>query len=185
MSENQELPLGQYLVRIEDTAKKETKEKFDPEGNRLPANHYLQVALKVYGGPNDGQVEFVRLNLWNDSPYAVSMAKSERKSIEDVIGVVSTNSDHWHSKWLVLEVRAGKTEKSKDKLYKHYHPAPEGMVKEYAHIPPVPAKAPSVAARPAAQPAASLAGAPRPPATAAAAPASAADALPEWARKKA
>ena len=176
MSSAQELPIGQYLVRIEDTEKKETKERFDEAGNKMPPNHYLQVGLKVYGGPNDSQVEFVRLNLWNTNPTAVQMAKSELKSLQDATGVVSPNSDHFHGKWMILEIKAGI--KDPTKLYRHYQAAPAEMLAAYAHIPPVPAKAPSAAAAPpfVAKQAAVAA--------AATAPAGSAGALPIWATKK-
>jgi hypothetical protein len=186
MSEIQDLGVGQYLVRIEDTDKKETKDKYSENGEKLPPNHYLQIALKVYGGPDEGRVEFVRLNLWNSNPTAVNMAKSELKSIQDAIGVVTANSDHMHGKWLVLEIKAGT--KDATKLYKHYQAAPEGMVKEFAHIQPVPAKAPSPAATVSSAKAAtnSLYADPKPPASAAAAAPAAGSpsALPAWAQKK-
>lgn len=186
MSSAQELGIGQYLVRIEDTNKKETKEKYDEDGQKLPPNHYLQIDLRVYGGPNDGQVEFVRLNLWNTNPTAVNMAKSERKSIEDAISVISTNSNDWHGKWMILEIVAGSKDPSK--LYKNYSAAPQELIAQFAaNVPPVPAKP---ASAPAAQPAQAttsapstgLENAPRPPA--AAAPAAAPGGLPAWAQKK-
>lgn len=180
MGEAQELPLGQYLVRIEDTEKKETKEKFDEQGNKLPPAHYLQIALKVYGGPNEGQVEFVRLNLWNPNPTAVSMAKSELKSIQEATGVASPNSDHYHGKWMILEIKEGI--KDPKKHYRKYAAAPQEIVAAFAHVPPVPAKAPSVAAT-------TSSNTPKPGAfiakEAAAAAAPAASALPSWAQKKA
>jgi hypothetical protein len=119
MGDSQELPAGQFLVRIEETDKKQVnKEVFDEAGNKLTPNHYLQVDLKVYGGPNDGQIEFARLNLWNHNATAVNMAKSERKSIEEAIGVVSTNSAAWHGKWMLLEKKP-KTKKP-DELIRIY-----------------------------------------------------------------
>lgn len=174
LSTHQELPAGTYLARIEDTEKKETKEKFDEIGNKMAPNHYLQIALKVYGGPNDGQTEFVRLNLWNTSTTAVAMAKSELKSIQDATGVLSSNSDHFHGKWIVLEIKAGTKDPSK--LFKNYSIAPESLLAEYASVPPVPAKAitappPYVASNPQA---AAVASAPDKSA-----------ALPDWAKKKA
>lgn len=185
MSTQQELPVGQYLVRVEDTEKKATKERFDEAGHALPVNHYLQIAMQVYGGPNEGQIEFARLNLWNPNETAVRMAKAELKSIQEATGVASTNSDHYHGKWMVLEVKAGVKDPSK--LYKNYSAAPEPMVAAYAHIPPVAAKAPSAVAQPAAAPVPAPAfvrnmlGA----AAVAAAPAAAAPgALPSWAQKK-
>lgn len=174
MGEIQELPVGQYLVRVEDTEKKAAKEKFDAEtSEKLPQGHYLQMSLKVYGGPNDGQTEFVRLNLWNSNPTAVTMAKSELKSIQEATGVVSSNSDHFHGKWMVLEIKTGV--KDPKKLYKKYSEAPAAWLTAFAHIPPVPAKAPSMAASQPTPETARAAGAP--PAVAAA------DALPSWAKK--
>jgi len=175
MSDAQELGAGQYLVRIEDTEKKETKEKFAENGSKLPPNHYLQVSLQVYGGPNEGQIEFSRLTLWNPNETAQRMAKSELKSIQEATGVISTNSDHLHGKWMILEIKAGV--KDATKLYKHYHPAAPEIVSQFAHIPPVPAKAPSAAAH---QPAQHQAAA-HAPAASTAKPA--AGALPSWAKK--
>lgn len=187
MNDAQELPIGTYLVRIEDTEKKETKEKYDDAGQKLPPNFYLQIANKVYGGPSEGQTEFSRLNLWNSNQTAVDMAKSELKSIQEATGVVSASSNDLHGKWMVLEVRAGKTEATKDKRYKHYTPATEGMIAAFASVAPVPAKAPAPAATaPAAAPAfvASMPGA----AAVAAAPAVVGTGpkdLPSWAKPKA
>jgi hypothetical protein len=174
MSEAQELGVGKYLVRIEDTEKKETKEKYDDNNQKLPPNHYLQISMKVYGGPSDGHTEFARLNLWNTNQTAVNMAKSELKSIQEATSVVSTNSDHLHGHWLVLEVEAGK--KDPTKTYKRYHALTTDEKISIAEIvknaPPIPPKAPSEAAKPAAAPlAASSASAPS------------AGALPSWAKK--
>lgn len=181
LSESQELPVGTYLVRVEDTEKKETKEKFGDDGQKLPPNFYLQFAMKAYGGDHDGQTEFVRLNLWNTNQQAVNIAKSELKSIQQATGVVSANSDHYHSKWLVMEVKAGR---DATKKFRNYSQAPAELLAQFAHVPPVPAKAPSAAPAAAQQ----QADGPRPgsgaQAAAAAASTGAASALPDWAKKK-
>lgn len=170
MSDIQELPVGQYLVRIEDTEKKETKERFDEQGNKLAPNHYLQISLKVYGGTNDGQVEFSRLNLWNTNETAVNMAKAELKSIQNATGVASASSIDMHGKWMVLEVKAGI--KDPTKLYKHYHKADESFIEPFKDVPAVAIKSkapPFVASNPKA-------------ASVAASPAGSSD-VPAWARK--
>lgn len=198
MGDSQELPIGQYLVRLEDNEKKETKEKYDEEGNKMPPNHYLQLAAKVYGGPNDGQVEFIRLNLWNTNPTAVNMAKSELKSIQDATNthpkpdannIMRFIADWFHGKWMTLEVKPNK--KDPEKTHRVYTPAPDTIVAAFAHVPPVPAKAPA-AATPAPQatvaaPATTgyVAPATATPASPPAAPSGAAGALPAWAQKKA
>lgn len=125
--EYQELPAGTYLVRIEETEKKPTKDRFDEHGNPAPSNgknFYLQVSLKVYGGPNDGHVEFDRLNLWNDNSIAVNMAKSQLKSIFLATGVESNDSVMLHGKWMVMEVK----EQRNKQLGKHYSQAPANII---------------------------------------------------------
>jgi hypothetical protein len=173
MSDAQELPIGTYLVRIEDTEKKPTKEKFDEAGTKLPPNYFLQFSLQVYGGPNDGQVDFTRLNLWNTNETAVRIAKSELKSIQDAIGIASPNSDHYHGRWMVMEVRPGR--KEPEKTTKHYSVVPPGVLVAFKHVPPVPVKTHQ-------QPAAATAQAQHPQ-TATSTPA-VANALPSWAQKK-
>lgn len=172
MSDAQELGVGKYFVRIEDTEKKATKDRFDEQNNKLPPNHYLQIALKVYGGDKDGHTEFVRLNLWNTNDTAVNMAKSELKSIQNATKVATANSNDFHGKWMLLEVTAGI--KDPTKLYKHYEDAPVSLIDAYKHIPPVPAKmhTPATAS-------ASVAAASAP-----AAAASKADEVPAWAAQK-
>lgn len=184
-SESSDLPVGNYLIRIEDTEKKETKEKFGEDGQKLPPNHYLQIAAKVYSAEAEGHVEFIRLNLWNTNEQAVNIAKSEFKSIQDATGVASANSDDYHGKWLHLEVKAGK--KDPTKTFRNYFPAPADAVAQFVHIPPVAPKAPSLAAN---QPAANKAPAfiaSNPQAQAVAAQpdtAKAPGALPDWAKPK-
>lgn len=175
MSDAQELGAGQYLVRIEDTDKKQVqKEVYDEAGNKLVPNHYLQIDLKVYGGPDDGRTEFVRLNLWNHNVTAVNMAKSELKSIQEATQTVSTNSEHLHGKWMILEKKAGV--KDPTKLYKHYSAAPAEIVASFAGTAaPIAAKAPAAPAFVRNMPGA---------AALAAATAPAAGALPSWAMKK-
>ncbi len=139
--EPQGLPQGTYLVRIEDTEKKTTKDKFYEDGKpheENGRNFYLQMLLKVYGGPNDGHGEFIRLNLWNSNPTAVNMAKSELKAIQEATGVASTNSNDFHNKWMVLEITPGI--KDKTKLYNKFSQVPAGLLSTYAHVPPVPPK---------------------------------------------
>lgn len=193
MGEMQELPVGQYLVRIEDTEKKDTKDKYDENNNKLPGGHYLLIAQKVYGGPHDGQVEFSRLNLWNANATAVNIAKSELKSIQDATnvhpvkgedGITRFKSEWFHGTWMILEVKAGTRDPSK--RFKSYMAAPADIVNEYKHVPPVAAKTPEAAtvAAPAPafvrnMPAAASAQVPAAPTQ------PAAGALPSWAAKKA
>lgn len=125
--EYQELPVGQYLVRIEETEKKATKDRFDESGAPSPdngKNFYLQVSLKVYGGPNEGHVEFDRLNLWNSNQIAVNIAKSQLKSIFLATGVESSDSTALHGRWMILEVKENRNKQ----LGKHYSPAPASMI---------------------------------------------------------
>lgn len=166
-----ELPLGTYLVRVEDSDKKEsTKEVFDSEGAKLPPNKYLQFTAKVYGGPNEGDHENINLNLWNTNEMAVNMAKSELKAIQDATQVYSGDSNHYHGKWMIMEKKEY-TKKNKEVGTKRIFSAPPAeMLAAFAHVPPVPAKAPQPAAAPAAAAAASAAGSP--------------SALPSWAKKK-
>lgn len=144
--EPQGLPQGTYLIRIEDSEKKATKDKFYENGaphEDNGRNFYLQLSLKVHGGPNDGHTELHRLNLWNSNPTAVNMAKSELKAIQEATGVASSNSNDFHNKWLVLEITPGI--KDKNKLYNKFMAAPASLVASFAHVPPVPAKTPQQA----------------------------------------
>ncbi len=166
--EMQELPLGTYLVRIENTEKKGTKDKFDENGNPHPdngKNFYLLISQKVYGGPNDGQIEFARLNLWNSNATAVNIAKSELKSIQEATGVASPKSEDFHGKWMILEIKAGVQDPKK--RFKHYSAAPASLVEQYKDAPPVASVEPAVHAQVAAQNTAA-----------------AASAVPSWAQKK-
>lgn len=189
LGDSQELPAGQFLVRIEDTDRKQVnKEVFAEDGTKLTPNHYLQIDLKVYGGPNDGQVEFCRLNLWNHNQTAVNMAKSELKSIQEATGVVSTNSQHFHGKWMILEKKP-KTKKP-DELIRVYTGIPPEQLEALQGImnnaPPIAPKAGSapVASASAATPAflRNVPAAHSAPAPVAAA--SAASSLPSWAQPK-
>lgn len=202
MGDHVDLPIGQYAVRIEDTEKTQTKDKFNEAGDKLPPGFYLKVEYKVYGGPNDGQVDRTNLNLWNSSEDAVRIAKSELKSIQEATGVhprpdaqqiMRFKSDWLHGAWMLLEVKANT--RDPQKTIKRYSPCPAEIIAAFAHVPPVPAKAPApeAAAAPAAAPAAAAPAAaattgyvaPAAAAVPASAPAGAAGALPAWAQKKA
>lgn len=124
--EYQELPAGEYLVRIEGTEKKPTKDKFHPDGTPSEdngKNFYLNIALKVGSGPSEGHVEFERLNLWNSNAIAVNIAKSTLKSIQDATGVYTNNSDDFHGKFMIMRIKAN----SKGVLGKHYEKVPADM----------------------------------------------------------
>lgn len=134
MSEKQDLPIGQYLVRIEHTEKKETKDKYGEDGQKLPPNHYLLINTKVYGGPNDGGAQGIILNLWNTNDMAVQIAKSELKSIQEAIQVASPNSKDMINKWMILEVKP--TVKDPQKLYRVYTAALPELLAAFADVPP-------------------------------------------------
>ena len=182
MSDYVELPAGQYLMRIEDTDRIMSKEKFDKEsGQKMPDSYYLMVRAVVYGGEHEYHAEIIRLNLWNTNEDAVRMAKSERKSIEEAIGVVSTNSDDWHGKFMVIEVREYEKRDKTKATKRIYTPAPADVIAMFVHLPPVPAKPPSQAAT---KPA-FLGGPKTTTAPVTAAPAAAGSVLPDWAKPKA
>ena len=204
IGDHQDLPIGTYAVRIEDTEKTATKEKYDEAGNKMPQAYYLKVDYKVYGGPNDGQVDKTNLNLWNPSDDAVRIAKSELKSIQDATGVhprpdaqgiMRFMADWLHGAWMMLEVKPNSRDSTK--TIKRYSQAPEAIVKAFVHVPPVPAKTPVAQHQPAAAvthvspppPAAAHTAAATvahvaQPAAAAPAAASGADELPDWAKPK-
>lgn len=187
MGDSQELPAGQFLVRIEDTDRKQVnKEVFAEDGTKLSPNHYLQIDMKVYGGPNDGHVEFARLNLWNHNATAVNIAKSELKSIQEATGVVSTNSEAFHGRWMILEKKP-KTKKPDELMRTYIAIKPEEMaalkpiMDSAPPIQPKTVRAPAGAAAPVVDQAslpAYLRAAP------AAASAPAANATPSWAARK-
>lgn len=194
MGETQELAIGQYLVRIEDSEKKEAKEKYDGNNEKLPTGHYLQLAQRVYGGPNDGHVEFSRLNLWHYKDTTVRIAKRELKSIQDATnvhpvkgedGVTRFKSEWLHNHWMILEVRPNSQDPKK--TVKLYHPAPADIVAEFKHVPPVQTTTPEAAPAASASTPAYLRNVQPPaPIQAPAAPTQpAAGALPSWAAKKA
>lgn len=121
-----ELQEGEYLVRVEGTEKKGTKDKFYEDGRPHEdngKNFYLQIGLKVGSGPDEGHVEFERLNLWNTNSIAVNIAKSTLKSIQDATGVYSNDSDHFHGKFMIMRIKKN----SKGSLGKHYEKVPEDM----------------------------------------------------------
>jgi len=137
------LALGQYVVRIEGTARKAVKDTFDKETG-LPnpdngKNHYLQLVLKVYGGPSDGQTEFDNLNIWNINPNYRAMAEKQLVSVMKAIGVDQPNDKLFHGKWALLDVKLN----SKNKLTKSYSALPPSMI---------PKDAPTVASPAPAQP---------------------------------
>lgn len=124
--EYSELPAGEYLVRIEGTEKKPTKDKFYEDGRPHEdngKNHYLNIGLKVGSGPNEGHVEFERLNLWNTNSIAVNIAKSTLKSIQDATGIHTNDSDDLHGKFMIMRIKAN----SKGTLVKHYEKVPADM----------------------------------------------------------
>lgn len=174
--EYQELPIGKYLVRVDETEKKGTKDRFDESGAPSPdngKNFYLQIALSVHGGPNDGHIEFDRLNLWNSNSIAVNMAKAQLKSIFLATGVETSDSTALHGRWMVMEVKAQRN----GQLGKYYEAAPASMIPKeavgYTAEQLEAMKKPSHATAGVAQQAS------------APAPAAAADsALPSWAQKK-
>lgn len=164
----QELPAGNYVLRVENSERKQAKDKMDENtGQPHPdngKNFYLQLDSKVYGGTHNGQVDFERLNLWNTNATAVNIAKSTLKSIFLATGVEASDSKELHGKWLHLEVKAD----SKGNLKKHYHKLDPNLI---------PANAPPIAVTVAATPAPAQAVA-----ASAAAPATEADSRPLWAR---
>lgn len=122
--EFQELGEGEYLVRIEGTEKKPTKDKFYEDGRPHEdngKNFYLNIALKVGSGPDEGHIEFERLNLWNTNSIAVNIAKSTMLSIQNAIGVHTNNSDDWHGKFMMMRIKKN----SKGVLGKHYEKVPD------------------------------------------------------------
>jgi hypothetical protein len=121
-----ELGEGEYLVRIEGTEKKGTKDKFYENGTPHEdngKNFYLNIALKVGSGPDEGHIEFERLNLWNTNSVAVNIAKSTMLSIQNAIGVHTNNSDDWHGKFMLMRIKKN----SKGVLGKHYEKLPDDM----------------------------------------------------------
>lgn len=183
-SDYQDLPVGQYAVRIEDNERHQAKDKFDESGNKLPPSFFLQLDAKVYGGDHEGHVEKIRMNLWNPSTQAVDIAKQELKSIQDATGThprvdpatqkASFNSDWFRGKWMLMDIKP--QVKDPSKTTRRYSPATAEMMAYFANLPPVPAKAPTAAAAPVA---AVTPGAAAPPPGA---PIS--SATPDWAKKK-
>jgi hypothetical protein len=124
--EYSELGEGEYLVRIEGTEKKGSKDKFYENGTPHEdngKNFYLNIGLKVGSGPNEGHIEFERLNLWNTNSIAVNIAKSTMLSIQNAIGVHTNNSDDWHGKFMMMRIKKN----SKGALGKSYYAVPADM----------------------------------------------------------
>jgi len=164
-----ELPIGQYLVRIEGIERKLTKDQM---------NHRLVFTYKVYGGPNDGESEEDGLNLWHSNEEAVKIAKIDLVSIQTATNTFSKDAHDFLGKWMVYTKKHGVKEATKDKVYKSYAAVPAGMLESFKDVPPVPRPAPQTPMHPTPAPTQ----APAAPAQAAAPAVS--GQLPSWAAKK-
>lgn len=66
------LPVGDYKVAIVDSEERETKSG---------TGTYLRLVLEVLDGPHKGRKIFENLNLVNENPIAVRIARAELKAI--------------------------------------------------------------------------------------------------------
>lgn len=123
-----ELGEGDYLVSIQGTEKKGTKDKFYEDGSPHEdngKNYYLNISLRIHGGNADGIIETERLNLWNSNTTAVNIAKSTLKSIQNATGIHSSESADLHGKYMVMRIKKN----SKGYLNKHYEAASIDAIK--------------------------------------------------------
>ena len=98
------LPAGKYVCIIKKTEQKSTK---------AGDGKYLEFQFQVVqDGQHKGRMLFARLNLWNKSEQAKSIAQSELSSICRAVGIMEPNdSSMLHDKPLVVSVAL---EKRKD-----------------------------------------------------------------------
>ena len=93
---NDAVPAGEYLVEIANTEEKQTK---------AGTGSYLEFRFKVIEGPHQGHSFWSRLNLRNQNPVAVEIAKQELASICRAIEMPNPeDSSDMHGEPLLVRV---------------------------------------------------------------------------------
>ena len=101
------LPDGEYEVAIVCSGVENTK---------AGTGKYLQLELQVLTGKYSGRKLFDILNLWNQSPKAVEIAKGTLSAICRAVGVLTPqDATELHDKPLLVKVAIEKSEQYGDK----------------------------------------------------------------------
>jgi len=81
----QPVPAGDYLAMIIKTERKKTKSG---------SGEYLELSMKIQGGPQDGRAVKDRLNLWNQNEVARKIAWGDMSAICHAVGVMQPNDSN-------------------------------------------------------------------------------------------
>lgn len=113
------IPEGRYVMIATSTEKKPTK---DGDGE------YLQVVLEIIDGPAKGRKHWVRLNLKNQNPSAVDMARRELASICKAVGVLRpVSSSELENKPMIVTIGIKKNKTNgKDENVCNKYESPNG-----------------------------------------------------------
>ena len=134
------IPVGKYVAVINDSEEKE---------NRAGNGSYLQLEFEIVEGSYVGRKLWVRLNLNNQNPDAVRMARADLSAICHAVNVLrSSDSCELHNIPLVITVRC-KKDKNTDEIVNEVRGYES---REAAAQPKAPAPAPVKAAVPASAP---------------------------------
>ena len=101
------IPAGKYVAVINDSGEKE---------NKAGTGSYLQLEFEIIEGDYRGRRLWVRLNLQNQNPDAVRMARADLSAICHAVNVLKPNdSVELHNIPLVINVRC-KKDKNTDEI---------------------------------------------------------------------
>ena len=101
------IPAGKYVAVINDSGEKE---------NKAGTGSYLQLEFEIIEGNYKGRRLWVRLNLQNQNPDAVRMARADLSAICHAVNVLKPNdSVELHNIPLVITVRC-KKDKNTDEI---------------------------------------------------------------------
>lgn len=92
------IPNGWYPAEIIDTAVKETK-----SGTGM----YLEIVFKITEGPHARRQVWHRLNLWNQNPRAVEIARTDFKRITNALGITGVVEDTEQIEGRTLDIKIG------------------------------------------------------------------------------
>lgn len=100
------MPEGAYTMIITESEKKPTK---------AGTGEYLQMVMEVLDVNYSGKKIWVRLNLWNPNPMAVTIANQELASICKAVGVLKpSDSSDLHNKPFIGNVVVTKDNRDRE-----------------------------------------------------------------------
>lgn len=96
------VPPGEYVVRVEASDKKDAKKA---------GNAFIELTLLILEGPEAGRKLTDRINLWNDNPKAVEIARRSLNAVCAAVGkltISDTTELHGTPIIAVVKVEEGK-----------------------------------------------------------------------------